>query len=253
MTDSHPHATDPAKHAEHHIVRPHATLDTMVMSIEHQIANTGHRTGCLALSHRVHDALHSVLREAFVPPEIRQFAYISHALPIGHRQTMPEPFLIALMTELLDLEPQDIVLEIGTGSGYQTAILAKLTHKVYSIELVPQLAGQAQATLQHLGYANVEMRTGDGAAGWPEHGPYDAIVMTAPTPEIPPALIDQLKPGGHLVAAVGPADDKQTLTTVFKQQNGQVARNRLLTVQLVPPPHPAAAAQHAAAAAAHGA
>jgi len=253
MSDPHPPATGPAKHADHHVTRPHATLDTMVMAIEHQIASTGHRTGCLALSHRVHDALHSVLREAFVPPEIRQFAYISHALPIGYRQTMPEPFLVALMTELLDLEPQDTVLEIGTGSGYQTAILAKLSHKVFSIELVPQLAGIAEATLKRLGYANVEMRTGDGAAGWPEHGPYDAIVITAPTPEIPPALIDQLKPGGHLVAAVGPADANQTLTAIFKQHNGQIARNRLLAVQLVPPPHPEAAQQHAAAAGAqHG-
>jgi len=243
MTEPHPNLARPA--APHGAPGArHATLDTMVTAIEHQMQSTGHRTGRLALSQRVREALHSVLREAFVPPEIRQYAYVSHALPIGFRQTMPEPFLSALMTDLLDLKPDDTVLEVGTGSGYQTAILAKLAHKVYSIELVPQLANLAQATLKHLHYTNVEIRTGDAVTGWPEHAPYDAILITAPIEEIPTALLDQLKPSGHLVAAVGRADAEQTLTSVLKQRDGKLSRNRLLHVQLVPPPHPAAAQAH---------
>ncbi len=249
MTTPAPHPSHPAKHLEPPDTRPHATVDTMLTAVEHQIASTGHRTGQLALSHRVRDALHSVLRDAFVPPEIRQYAYVSHALPIGFRQVMPEPFLIALMTELLDLEPQDTVLEVCTGSGYQTAILAKLTHKVYTIELVPQLAVYARTTLQRLNYTNVELKTGDGASGWPEHGPYDAILIGTPTEDISAALLDQLKPGGRLVAAIGKPDGDQNLTVVFKQRDGHLARNRLMTVQLTPPPHPHAAQQHQAAAA----
>ena len=246
-----PHPKQPARHLEPPEAPPVATLDTMVMAVDHQIASTGHRTGQLALSHRVRDALHSVLREAFVPPEIHRYAYIAHALPIGYRQIMPEPFLIALMTELLDLEPQDNVLEVGTGSGYQTAILAKLTHKVYSLELVPQLAERARATLERLHYTNIELKAGDGATGWPEHAPYDAILIGTPTREIAPALLDQLKPGGRLVAAIGPADGEQALTVVFKQHDGHLARNRLLSVELTPPPHPAADKQHKAAAPEH--
>lgn len=219
--------------------RVHATLDSMAAAVERQIAHVAHHTGRLALSSRVHAALHMVLREAFVPPEIKQFAYIAHALPIGFGQTMPEPFIIALMTELLDIGTHDTVLEIGTGSGYQTAILAKLAHHVYSVELVPQLAAYARAALHRLGYDNVTLHAGDGVAGWPEHAPYNAILVTTPTLEIATELLDQLKPGGRLVVPVGRADGEQMLTVVVKQEDGRIVRNRLLAVQLAPrPSHP---------------
>ena len=249
-TDNHPAGPVSLAATPHH--RRPATLDTMVASVERRVAQAAHKTGRFALSSRVHAALHEVLREAFVPPEIKRFAYITHPLPIGFHQTMPEPFIIALMTELLDLGSHDSVLEIGTGSGYQTAILARLAKHVYSIELVPELATYAKAALMRLNYKNITLRVGNGVGGWPEHAPYDAILITAPTPEIDPKLIDQLKPAGRLVAAVGPTDSEQILTTVTKLEDGRITRNRLLDVHLAPTPqhpdvHEAAETPHPAA------
>ncbi len=152
---------------------------------------------------RVLDAMRRVPRHEFVPRPWRGNAYEDRPLPIGHDQTISQPYIVAAMSELAQLRPDSKVLEIGTGSGYQAAVLAELADRVYSIEIVEPLAEQARETLERLGYERVETRTGDGWAGWPEAAPFDAIVVTAAPPEVPPALLGQLAPGGRLVIPVG--------------------------------------------------
>jgi protein-L-isoaspartate(D-aspartate) O-methyltransferase len=185
------------------------------------------------LSLRVRAALREVPRETFVPLTERKWAHANRALPIGHRQTISQPFIVALMTELIDVGPGDRVLEIGTGSGYQAAVLSRLVAQVYSVELIPELARRARETLAELGYTNVAIRIGDGADGWLEHAPYDAIVVTAAAPELPPALARQLKPGGRLVAPLGPAHDQQMLCRCV-MTNGRLVTQRVLPVAFVP-------------------
>ncbi len=152
---------------------------------------------------RVLDALRRVPRHLFVPEELRGEAYRDYPVPIGHGQTISQPYIVAFMTDALDLEPQHRVLEIGTGSGYQAAVLAELARVVYTIEIVEPLAVRARKTLASLGYQNVFVRTGNGYFGWPEHAPYDRIIVTAAPEEIPPALIQQLKVGGLMAVPVG--------------------------------------------------
>ncbi len=154
-------------------------------------------------SPRVLDAMLAVPRHLFVPTEQRDDAYSDSPLPIGHDQTISQPYIVALMTETLEVEPDDRVMEIGTGSGYQAAVLSMLVKEVYTIEIVPPLAARARDTLARLGYRNVEVRTGNGYLGWPEHAPYDRIVVTAAPDEVPPALVQQLKPGGMMAIPVG--------------------------------------------------
>ena len=172
-------------------------------------------------------------RHLFVPPEIRHEVYQDRPLPIGYQATISQPYIVALMTELLAPAKNHRVLEIGTGSGYQAAVLAQLSARVYSIEIVPELAQSATRTLRDLGYANVQVRQGDGYKGWPEQAPFDRVILTAAPPEIPDALIAQLGKGGRLVAPVGPLRD-QELIVVEKKPDGSVQRRSMGGVRFVP-------------------
>ena len=179
-------------------------------------------------------AMRAVRREEFVPADLRRHASADSALPIGFDQTISQPFIVAFMTELLQLEPEHRVLEIGTGSGYQAAVLSRLSGRVYSIEIVTQLAARAAETLRELGYDGVSVRQGDGNFGWPEHAPYDRIVVTAAPAQIPDALIDQLADGGRLVAPVGRGPESQRLVLITKARNGSLRQQDQIGVRFVP-------------------
>ncbi|NOZ29626.1 MAG: protein-L-isoaspartate(D-aspartate) O-methyltransferase [Chloroflexi bacterium] len=189
---------------------------------------------------RVLDAIRRVPRAEFVPPEVREHALSDLPLPIGYGQTISQPYVVALMTQLLRLTPEDRVLEIGTGSGYQTAILAELAREVYSVEAIKALAESARERLQRLGYTNVHIRHGDGARGWPEHAPYDAIIVTAAPEQIPAALVAQLAEGGRMVIPVGPEFTEQMLYLVEKRQ-GRIHSQPIAPVRFVPLVSPAPA------------
>ncbi len=186
------------------------------------------------LDQKVKDALARVPRHLFVPAGQQPYAYENRPLPIGHQQTISQPYVVALMTDLLKLGSQDRVLEIGTGSGYQAAILSQLVRSVYTIEIVEPLAAEARQRLGDLGYRNVEVRTGDGYKGWEEHAPFDAIMVTAGADEIPPPLLRQLKPGGRMVIPVGPASGIQSLTLIEKQADGSIRSRQVVPVRFVP-------------------
>jgi protein-L-isoaspartate(D-aspartate) O-methyltransferase len=209
----------------------HATL---VHEIEAEMRVTAEWTGRRHLAPRVRAALLAVRREAFVPAASREEAYANHPLRIGHGQTISQPFIVALMTDLLDPAPDHVVLEVGTGSGYQAAVLAALVHHVYSIEIIPALSEQAQAALAQQGVGNVTLRIGDGAAGWPEHAPYDGIIVTAAGPTVPPALVAQLRPGGRMVIPLGEPYSDQMLTLIVKDADGDVTHKDVLPVAFVP-------------------
>ena len=179
-------------------------------------------------------ALRSVPRHRFVPPSMVPQAYNDHPLPIGNRQTISQPYIVAFMSELLDVEKGHKVLEIGTGCGYQAAVLSVLAGEVYSIEIVEELGVQARERLRTLGYDNVEVRIGNGYAGWPEQAPFDRIILTAAPNELPRTLVDQLKSGGKLVAPVGPVYGNQELVVVTKDAQGKVRRESVLPVRFVP-------------------
>jgi protein-L-isoaspartate(D-aspartate) O-methyltransferase len=178
-------------------------------------------------------AMASVPRHEFVPPGEEAYAYINNALPIGHGQTISQPYIVALMTDLLDAQPDHSVLEIGTGSGYQAAILSQLVRQVYSIEVIPELAAEARERLRRLGYSNVDVKAGDGNAGWPEHAPFDGIIVTAAAAKIPAALLAQLRNGGRLVMPVG-RSGSQELVLIEKSAAGAVAERGILPVAFVP-------------------
>ena len=184
--------------------------------------------------HNVLTALRGVPRHRFVPQALVPQAYSDRPLPIGNRQTISQPYIVAFMSELLDLRKSHKVLEIGTGCGYQAAVLSGLAGKVYSMEIVEELGVQARERLQALGYDNVEVRIGNGYAGWPEQAPFDRIILTAAPNELPQALVDQLKPGGKLVAPVGPVYGNQELVVVTKDALGKVRRRSVLPVRFVP-------------------
>ena len=184
---------------------------------------------------RVLAAFAEIPRHLFVPEHLRDAAEGDHPLPIGHGQTISQPFVVAYMTERLRLAGDERVLEVGTGSGYQTAILARLAEEVFSIEIVPELAARArEVLLGTLGLANVRLRTGDGALGWPEEAPFDRIMVTAAAPEVPPALVDQLAPGGRMILPVGAWAEAQVLRVVDRGSDGIVAAADLLPVRFVP-------------------
>jgi protein-L-isoaspartate(D-aspartate) O-methyltransferase len=189
-------------------------------------------TGRSGLSPRVLDALGKVPRHEFVPPAQRASAYRNRPLSIGSGQTISQPYIVALMTDLLALKPDDKVLEIGTGCGYQAAVLAELAKDVYTIEIIESLGEGAAKTLERLGYENVHARIGDGYKGWPEHAPFDAIIVTAAPDHIPEPLIKQLKPGGRLVIPVGHLF--QELMVVTKNADGTTTRKDIVPVQFVP-------------------
>ena len=208
--------------------------ETLLETIDENLRETRDLTGHARLDARVRAALRRVPRHVFVPEGMQAQAYTDHPLPIGHGQTISQPTIVALMSELVAPHAQAVVLEIGTGSGYQTAILAELCKHVYSVEIVAALAQSARERLQRLGYDNVEVRAGDGRLGWPEHAPYDAIMVTAAPEEIPPALVEQLKPGGTLVIPVGERYVGQQLMRVRKNADGSTERSAVLPVVFVP-------------------
>lgn len=177
------------------------------------------------------DAMHTVERHKFVPAQYEKFAYDDYPLPIGENQTISQPYIVALMTELVTLRQTDRVLEIGTGSGYQAAVLALLVRDVYTIELIPSLAQSAEKRLKNLGYDNVHVRCGDGFLGWPEAAPFDAIVITCAPPDVPQPLIEQLADGGRLVVPLG--EDFQMLT-LFEKREGELEETSLIPVRFVP-------------------
>lgn len=179
-------------------------------------------------------AMEKVPREKFVPESLASLAYSDRPLPIGEEQTISEPYVVAFMTQALELKPTDKVLEIGTGSGYQAAILAELAHEIYTIEILPDLAAAAEKRLATLGYQNIHVKAGDGYLGWPEQSPFDAIVLTASPDRVPQPLMDQLKEGGRLVVPLGGSEKFQTLVLYTKQKGVFVKLRQLLPVSFVP-------------------
>ena len=201
--------------------------------IDEDFALTREQTGMGRLNQRIRDAMAKVPRHLFVPKSEGLLAYINHALPIGYNQTISQPYIVALMTALLEPQPDHVVLEVGTGSGYQAAVLSLLVKQLYSVEVVPELAEQAAERLHRLGYDHVEVRDGDGALGWPEHAPYDGIIVTAAGTEVPEALTQQLKPGGRLVIPVG-GSWGQDLQIVRKHEDGTIKTQSVIPVAFVP-------------------
>ena len=195
---------------------------------------TAFETSRPRFSDRVMAAMGRVPRHRLVPPEQVAYAYENRPLPIGHGQTISQPYIVALMTDLLDPKPTDVVLEIGTGSGYQAAVLAELVAKVYTIEIVAPVGRHAEAQLAALDYRNVAVRIGDGYNGWPEAAPFDGIVVTAAAPYVPQPLVDQLKPGGRLVIPVGAQWQVQELLVIEKRPDGSTATKRTIPVRFVP-------------------
>jgi protein-L-isoaspartate(D-aspartate) O-methyltransferase len=179
-------------------------------------------------------ALRSVPRHLFVPEDLASEAYSDYPLPIGLGQTISQPYIVAFMTELLNVEAGHKVLEIGTGSGYQAAVLSLLAHSVYSIEIVPDLGRQARDLLSQLGYDNVEVRIGNGYLGWPEAAPFDRIIVTAAPDKLPQELVDQLRPGGRLVAPIGAVGGIQQLVLVKKDRSSKIETREVLPVRFVP-------------------
>jgi protein-L-isoaspartate(D-aspartate) O-methyltransferase len=205
----------------------------MVEEIDSIIASTASNSGVSQLDPRRRAAFAEVPRHEFVPHESRSDAYRDHPLSIGHGQTISQPFIVALMTELLQPKKTDTVLEVGTGSGYQAAILSVLAREVYTIEIVPALGEMARANLERLGYTNVHTKIGDGYQGWTEHAPFDAIIVTAAPDQVPPALIAQLKPGGRMVIPVG-LRFAQELRVLVKQPDGTITTTAVTPVLFVP-------------------
>ncbi len=219
-------ATDEARWA--------AARMTLLAEIQRDATATADSIGRARFSARVIAAMDAVPRHRFVPASQARSAYANRPLPIGHGQTISQPYIVALMTELLAPEPGDTMLEVGTGSGYQAAVLAELVARVKTIEIVEPLAKSATERLRQLGYRNVEVRLGDGYHGWPEHAPYDGIIVTAAADAIPPPLIRQLKPGGRMVIPVGAPFFAQDLILLEKDAKGKVSTRSVLPVAFVP-------------------
>jgi len=211
-----------------------AQRQEMLREIALMAKDAGFETGREKLDGRVLAAMGKTLRHRFVPPAQQGEAYANRPLPIGHGQTISQPYIVALMTDLLNLKPGDRVLEIGTGSGYQAAILAELTRQVYSIEIIEALGLRARRSLADAGYGGVQLRVGDGYHGWPEAAPFDAIMVTAAASHVPPPLVKQLKRGGRMVIPVGAAFLTQHLLLLEKQADGGIVSRQILPVRFVP-------------------
>ena len=206
----------------------------MVAEVDAMYADTRAETGLRAMSPAVRAAMNKVERHRLVPALQVALAYRNHPLPIGSGQTISQPYIVALSTDLLNLRSLDSVLEVGTGSGYQAAVLAEIVTKVFSIEIIPSLGKEAQERLRDLGYRNIEVRIGDGYKGWPEKAPFDGIVVTAAAPQVPPALVAQLKVGGRMVIPVGGGFDVQYLKVITKRADGGYDERKVLPVRFVP-------------------
>jgi len=219
-------ASDEARYA--------ADRKALLAEIQRNAAETADATGRPRFSARVMGAMDAVPRHRFVPARSVGSAYANRPLPIGHGQTISQPYIVALMTELLEPQPGDVILEVGTGSGYQAAVLAELVGRVYTIEIIAPLADSATARLRELGYRNIQVKRGDGYYGWPEHGPYDGIIVTAAASVIPPPIVAQLKPGGRMVIPVGAPFHTQDLILLQKDAKGRVTTTSVLPVAFVP-------------------
>jgi protein-L-isoaspartate(D-aspartate) O-methyltransferase len=206
----------------------------MVREIERTQREVAAQTGRKTLDSKVLAVMAEVPRHQFVPAAWQRDAYENRPLPIGHGQTISQPYIVALMTDLLRVQPGDRVFELGTGSGYQAAILAKLSKEVYSVEIIEPLGNEAGQRLARLGYANVKVKVADGYYGWPEHAPFEGIIVTAAGSHVPPPLVAQLKPGGRMVIPVGTSFLTQHLLLIEKQQDGTITTRQILPVSFVP-------------------
>jgi protein-L-isoaspartate(D-aspartate) O-methyltransferase len=209
-------------------------MKRLLDEIESEYRYTSGMTGKAVMDPKVKAAIADTPREKFVPSSLVGSAFDNGPLPIGHGQTISQPYIVAIMTDLLELEADDTVLEIGTGSGYQAAVLSQICKQVYSMEYVAALAAAAKARFEKLGYDNIETRAGNGFDGWPEHAPYDGIMVTAAATHIPGPLIEQLKPGGRMVIPIGRPFSYQELKLVVKGQDGEVEVREILGVAFVP-------------------
>ena len=206
----------------------------MVKIISEDVKETSLYLNKQALDPRIMEVIGTVPRHQFVPENERDRAYLNRPLPIGHGQTISQPYIVAIMTDMLKLTPESKVFELGTGSGYQAAILSGLADQVFTIEIIKTLGEQARERLQKLGYDNVQVKTGDGYYGWEEHAPFDAIIVTAAGSHIPPPLIKQLKPGGHMVIPVGSRFMTQQLLLISKQDDDKLVTRQIIPVRFVP-------------------
>lgn len=225
-----PHAPDEAPNEEdrHVMQRRHMVEEISAMAHDVYGYDKTH------ISRKVLAVMEKVPRHRFVPEQESYAAYFNHPLPIGYGQTISQPFIVALMTELLALGKQDRVLEVGTGSGYQAAILAEMAGEIYCMEIVEPLATRAKKLLSDLGYSNVQVKNGDGYMGWPEHAPFDAIIVTAAASHVPQPLLDQIKPGGRMVIPVGDYGAAQELLLIMKSKDGELHHKNVLPVSFVP-------------------
>ena len=209
-------------------------IQRLLDEIESEYKFTRGMTGKNSLDPKVKAALLAIPRDKFVPKDYIDSAFYNNPLPIGHGQTISQPYIVAIMTDLLELESDDVVLEIGTGSGYQAAILSQLCKQVYTIEYVPALADMAKSHFKKLDYNNIECKAGNGYDGWSEHAPYDAIIVTAAATQIPEPLIEQLKPGGRMVIPVGDPYMHQELVLIKKDEDGELEFRDIFGVSFVP-------------------
>jgi protein-L-isoaspartate(D-aspartate) O-methyltransferase len=208
--------------------------EALVDEIQRQVVSTSRQLGTDRLDPAIVSALLAVPRHAFVPPALRREAYGNHPLPIGSGQTISQPYIVAIMTQLLEVKAKDKIYELGTGSGYQAAVLAEMGVEVYSVEIVPELAEKAATILDELGYDNAHVRAGDGYLGWPEAAPFDGIIVTAAADHVPQPLVDQLAVGGRLVMPIGPTGWVQELVVLVKKDDGTLAERNVLPVRFVP-------------------
>ncbi|MDD1610075.1 MAG: protein-L-isoaspartate(D-aspartate) O-methyltransferase [Methylococcaceae bacterium] len=211
-----------------------SSIETMLQDIEMEVKLTERYLGKDRLDERVMAAMKQVPRQQFVPESVQSWAFHNGPLPIGLGQTISQPYIVALMSDLLNTDANDTILEIGTGSGYQTAVLSCLVNQVYSIEIIADLANKSRARLKSLGFDNVTVHHGDGYYGWSEYAPYDGIIVTAAAPHIPKHLVEQLKTGGRLVIPVDCPDGYQELIVLKKRANNKVDIQKILDVSFVP-------------------
>lgn len=202
--------------------------------VEDDFRRTRNWTGRAQPSAQVRNALLRVPRHAFVPPDLQASAYVNRPLAIGHGQTISQPYIVALMTDLLDLQGSETVLEVGTGSGYQAAVLAEIAGCVHTVEFVADLSRTAQAALTRCGYRNIQFHIGDGRLGWPAAAPYPAIMVTAAAEAVPDSLLEQLAPGGRMILPVGKTNGPQNLIRVRRDETGRIVRDTILSVAFVP-------------------
>ena len=213
---------------------PSWVLERLILEIKSEVRQTASYTGRESLKPEVYEAMMQVNREDFVRDEDRELAWDNSPLLIGQNQTISQPYIVALMTDMLEVDSDSVVLEVGAGSGYQAAVLSRIVKQVISIEIIPQLAQQAQQFLHNLGYNNITVKCGNGRLGWPQQAPYDAIIVTAASEDIPPELIRQLKPGGRLVIPLGGKWLAQQLMEISKDEEGHVTERAVLPVSFVP-------------------